>query len=415
MQDGHCLRCDSSCKTCTNGNDNSCSTCQDPYFLDIKSGKCLLSCEKGFYEDICNIQSDSPLCCKEICGDGLLFILPCDDKNTFDGDGCSSKCNIETNFFCSYDSKNMISICDYIQPLIANISLPYDSPTFIKIEFNQPIINWNNNLLEYINLSFLFNNDMNSSDLIFKDNVTIEIDLNFSKLFKLAVIIVNFSNPHAFISSQNRTLQTTMLTQQLPNYDYYSFKEQQIKNYSASISNLIGSASSFISVFSILATYFTGLFWTILSALQFISCLSLIKIKYPDNFKSILKQSFQPPFNFIPNLISNYAKKHKILNSIVSIFSKSNFSDIFIINNGSLILFICIFSSIHLLLALISKWLEKPKINFLNSEQYFQIFLCNAPYLILSIMLSIFQMSYSNWFTIISTILSYMLFILLII
>ena len=409
MQDRQCFGCDSSCKACSN--DISCITCQDSYFLDLQSGKCLSNCVEGFYEDVCDIQTGS-LCCKEICGDGRIFTLQCDDKNTFDGDGCSSTCIIEQNFFCSYDSKNMLSICHYIPPLIANISLPYDSATSIKIEFNRPIINWNQNLLENINLSFSIHNAINSSELIFKDNSTIEIEINYNKSFKSTVIIVNFSNPHAFIDYENQTLQTIILTQQLPNYDYYSFKEQQIQNSSSSASNLIGSTSSFISVFSLVATYFSGLFWTILSALQFIFYLSLINIKYPDNFKRVLKQSFQPPFNFIPNFISHYAENNKL---IFNIFSKNNFNGIFIINNGSLIIYIGILSSIHLLLALISKRFKIQNFNFLGSEQYFQIFLSNAPYIILSIMLSIFQISYSNWFTAISTTLSYLLFILLMI
>ena len=32
--------------------------------------------------------------CDEICGDGMLFDLPCDDGNTINGDGCSSTCQI---------------------------------------------------------------------------------------------------------------------------------------------------------------------------------------------------------------------------------------------------------------------------------------------------------------------------------
>jgi cysteine-rich repeat protein len=32
--------------------------------------------------------------CKEICGDGYLFVLACDDGNLVDGDGCSSSCSI---------------------------------------------------------------------------------------------------------------------------------------------------------------------------------------------------------------------------------------------------------------------------------------------------------------------------------
>ena len=404
---------DSSCKIYSISNDNTCTVCQDSYLLDTKTGKCLRSCEKGFYEYVCDIQTGS-LCCIEICGDGLKFILACDDNNTFDGDGCSSTCNIEKNFICSYDEKKLLDKCDYITPLEAKILLPNDSATFIQIKFNLPVVNWNQHLLQNISLSVSIYSGTNSSIIIFKDNRTIEVYLNYNISFKSAEIIVIFSNLHTLIGPQNQTLQTSMLTQQLPNYDYYSFKEEQMQTASSSVSNLIGSSSSFIPILLPLPTYISGLFWNILSSLHFVLYLSLIKIKYPDNFKKVLKQSFQSPFSFIPNIISNYAQKHKIFNSIVSIFTKINFNAIFIINNGSLIIFISILLSIHLILAFVSWLLNKPKLNFIGSGQYFQIFLGNAPYLVLSIMLSIFQMSYSNWFIAISNIISFLVFIFLI-
>ena len=40
--------------------------------------------------------------CKEICGDGLVVgIEQCDDKNTVDGDGCSSQCQLEPMYTCA--------------------------------------------------------------------------------------------------------------------------------------------------------------------------------------------------------------------------------------------------------------------------------------------------------------------------
>ena len=415
LQEKQCFECNSSCKVCSNV--NSCSACHDSYILDIKSGKCLSNCVKGYHEVACDIETDSLICCKEICGDGLIFTLPCDDRNTFDGDGCSSTCNMEPNFFCSYDYKKMLSICHHITPLTANISLPYDSATLIQIQFNQAIIGWNQNLLEYITFSFSIPNAINSSNVTFTDNMTIVIDLDYNNnvSFKSAEITINFTNPNTFIGSENQTLQTNILTQELPNYYFYSFKEQQIKNSSSFASNSIGTTSSFITTLSPLATYFSGLFWSILSSLQFVFYLSLLKIKYPDNFKTVIKQSFQPPFNFIPNFISNYSHNNKILSSIASIFTQNNFSSIFIINNGSSIIYLGILFSIHSLLALTSKGLNKPRINFLSSEQYFQIFLSNAAYLILSMILSIFQISYSNWFTAVSSIISFLFLIVLII
>lgn len=53
-----------------------CSTC--------KNGDSCEECDEGFQVDGSN--------CAEICGDGKKFILPCDDGNVNDDDGCSSTC-----------------------------------------------------------------------------------------------------------------------------------------------------------------------------------------------------------------------------------------------------------------------------------------------------------------------------------
>lgn len=52
-----------------------------------------------------------------MCGDGRLFTLECDDGNTLSGDGCSSKCLIETNYTCSAGNISTPSKCSYNQPL----------------------------------------------------------------------------------------------------------------------------------------------------------------------------------------------------------------------------------------------------------------------------------------------------------
>ena len=45
-------------------------------------------CCRGYY------MAFDPLRCEEICGDAILFILPCDDGNLIDGDGCDVNCTI---------------------------------------------------------------------------------------------------------------------------------------------------------------------------------------------------------------------------------------------------------------------------------------------------------------------------------
>jgi cysteine-rich repeat protein len=65
-------------------------------------------CDTGYITD--NATSD----CHEICGDGILFVLPCDDGNTVSGDGCSSTCQNETGFHCLAGNSTSPTICTEI-------------------------------------------------------------------------------------------------------------------------------------------------------------------------------------------------------------------------------------------------------------------------------------------------------------
>lgn len=63
---------------------NFCSV-SEHYVLDPVSHTC--NCAPGYYKN----DSDQ---CPQVCGDGLVLELQCDDGNTIDGDGCSSKCTV---------------------------------------------------------------------------------------------------------------------------------------------------------------------------------------------------------------------------------------------------------------------------------------------------------------------------------
>lgn len=51
-------------------------------------------CCEGFFMNYEKVR------CDEICGDGILFNLPCDDGNLNNGDGCSSTCTVEKDYTC---------------------------------------------------------------------------------------------------------------------------------------------------------------------------------------------------------------------------------------------------------------------------------------------------------------------------
>lgn len=51
----------------------------------------------------------------------MLYNLPCDDGNLIDGDGCSSLCQLETDFTCVGGSPTNASICSFSGTVEFNI------------------------------------------------------------------------------------------------------------------------------------------------------------------------------------------------------------------------------------------------------------------------------------------------------
>ena len=52
--------------------------------------------------------------CADICGDGKLFTLACDDNNTVEGDGCSGQCEVELMHSCENGTDQSASQCFYL-------------------------------------------------------------------------------------------------------------------------------------------------------------------------------------------------------------------------------------------------------------------------------------------------------------
>jgi cysteine-rich repeat protein len=54
----------------------------------------------------------------EICGDGKLYELGCDDGNLENGDGCDYTCKVEANFTCFNNKTDEPTICSYSGEII---------------------------------------------------------------------------------------------------------------------------------------------------------------------------------------------------------------------------------------------------------------------------------------------------------
>jgi len=68
-----------------------------------------------------------------------MGILECDDGNNIDGDGCSSKCEIEKGYVCSGGSQTKKDICiDRTKPSIQNMKI--NSNGTLTLSFTKPVI-----------------------------------------------------------------------------------------------------------------------------------------------------------------------------------------------------------------------------------------------------------------------------------
>ena len=73
-----------------------------------------------------NLAADT---CDEICGDGLLFELPCDDNNTISLDGCSDSCTIEQYYVCVNGTTTTPSVCSYNASINFEVEEAFKHPT----------------------------------------------------------------------------------------------------------------------------------------------------------------------------------------------------------------------------------------------------------------------------------------------
>jgi cysteine-rich repeat protein len=73
--------------------------------------------------------------CEDRCGDSVIVNKPCDDGNTKNGDGCSSKCFIEFGYECLVPGKP----CREIIPPTFKITSNSQSGQFF-VQFSEAVI-----------------------------------------------------------------------------------------------------------------------------------------------------------------------------------------------------------------------------------------------------------------------------------
>ena len=212
------------CAKCIDG--STCTFCESPYLLN--SGSCSLTivCSHGFY--------NNSGVCVEICGDGILFNLECDDGNRVGGDGCSADCKVETNYTCENGTSTSPSLCSYNQPLDLAILTSYKDPSSNTIVFALsvgPILK----VLDTFNFSNIVSTSIPNSQISFvyvkgslvisvsytetiqNKNVTLELSppIIFNNTFAMKIsstkFVVTPNNMNAFFYDKEVYVQTNAL------------------------------------------------------------------------------------------------------------------------------------------------------------------------------------------------------------
>ncbi|CAD8169663.1 unnamed protein product [Paramecium pentaurelia] len=274
---------------------------------DCLNGYCY-NCDQGF------ILSSN--ICIGVCGDGLLSIQEqCDDGNQIDGDGCSKKCQLETNWICNKNGD-----CAYV-------------------EYPIPIIEYykQENQFQYVKMTFsqLVQQNLN---LQYKDTIQLRIlDLN-QNLFN---IIILETQPAQFqilqrveyifqieimSNQQNHPILEVLLTEQLYNENLapllYLLDNFQLNQPNHISEEEIITSKTFQNIneysvnslfaiqgilFLLLGNFFS--FWVILDALQQQSYLKYINVQYPQTliiyFESSDAVSMQSILNKLPRFKYN--------------------------------------------------------------------------------------------------------------
>jgi len=165
------------------------------------------------------------------CGNSIVEPAEeCDDGNTVSGDGCSSTCNIETDYKCYI--QNNLSICYINKPFSAYLNYIPLSNIDLNLTFTKPFLVYNPNFIQSrMNLTIPGLNS--STDFTWQmqnttDQMMFSIDLSFSVSFISQQVVITFNNSDSqILDIFNESLGegSWVLTAEIPIYINYTSYE----------------------------------------------------------------------------------------------------------------------------------------------------------------------------------------------
>ena len=181
-----CLPCHYTCLTCANVS-TTCTQCQSYRKL---LGDYTCPCIPGF-EDVASTPN-----CTEKCGDGVKFVVECDDGNTVGGDGCSAGCVVETNYTCAEKTKSSPSVCGYNKEIVFSVGTVVVNNVSFTVSVTvtmTPTLPWMNTF----NFSTLTVNDtdVNITSFLYSAG-TLTLNLKYSDNSDGNTILFTFQSPN---------------------------------------------------------------------------------------------------------------------------------------------------------------------------------------------------------------------------
>mmetsp|Transcript_15987 Transcript_15987/g.15913 ORF Transcript_15987/g.15913 Transcript_15987/m.15913 type:complete len:356 (-) Transcript_15987:131-1198(-) len=343
-----CLKCDSSCLTCSDISSN-CTSCISNQPILYDSNKCY-PCDSFegystyfaipisyFTDDLFSKLSSN---CIEICGDGRnMGQAQCDDGNNNNGDGCSSSCEVETGWSCFGGNSNSPDTCKDItppSPILAYLS-ENNSGYLLTLSFSEAV-NFGTEISK--NIEIEVENTLKFGWSITEKNSLYFITLSMHESISAGTTVkVTFKNPSSVLDMNGNEMKDSSASTNLLESFVYAIG-QAIKS-SVTTATTVTAASSALGSLSF--GFFMGSFnfqtlWSMVEIMQMQNYLIFLSPKYPDNLVSYLEALGIANGNFLPNPFQLYLVKNDPFSDPPQKFIEQNYNTDFLMNSGQFIL-----------------------------------------------------------------------------
>lgn len=278
-----CQSCLASCLTCSSS--SACASCNSTLNRQLNATSGLCSCASGYTlnitSDTCYSTGPPTTCqtgyslvngiCQEICGDGLLFELECDDGNTNNGDGCDSSCHIEADFVCCNGSQTTPSICSYNKSLILTLKKAIKNSFANSIRFELGVFPALKVLDKFDTSKVVTTNLPTSSMLSGYEDGTLIIEINYTVSIQKNEASIRLAPPNDIVEAYAMRLSSTIFVVQPDNNQPAIYYEPTVYNQA----KLVDQVAQY-TVLTALAVTLIGVFIGKIVVLEMITAMQVI-------------------------------------------------------------------------------------------------------------------------------------------